>query len=323
MKNMSKFQKMLGEQFKPSNNDVQKNIWYDYASSTNSRGEVVVKTLEEFSPLNGKRLLDVGCGYGGVVVSAAKKGMNSVGIDYSQRLIEFSKANAEDNNLKKLTSFKRMDALDYQSFLRLGKFDFIVCDNVIEHVSQPEKLIALISLALKDDGTGYVTIPNAFSVNQILSDCHYGQKFLSLLSPLEGLKYVKELAGRDSYDVGYYYPLSFYKSLFQKYNLKPNFINPFQSEYERIVGVSRYNGQDLAKVLKKSLSEIKSTYQGFVRHNKVSEELLQILDSRCSYYFNGLEIDANFIEKEETSVQNLFDVFSHYYVELLYAIVKK
>lgn len=320
---MGKFQKMLEEQFQTSESDIRKNVWYDYASTTNSRGELIIEKLGVFGRLHGKRLLDIGCGYGGVVVSAAKRKMESVGIDCSSHLIEFSRANASDNKVDNRAFFQNIDVLDYESFSKLGRFDFVVCDNVIEHVFQPEKLIASISLALEKKGIGYITIPNAFSINQVMEDCHYGQKFLSLLSPLEGLKFVKELAGRESYDVGYYYPFSFYKSLFRKYNLEPNFINPFQSEYERIVGTSKYKKEGLVKVLSKSLSEIKSAYKDFLKENKVSSALLQILDARYNYYIDGLEMDINFIEKEDVTEENLMEIFSHYYVELFFAIVKK
>jgi 2-polyprenyl-3-methyl-5-hydroxy-6-metoxy-1,4-benzoquinol methylase len=63
----------------------------------------------------------------------------------SERTIEFRVANAEE-----------MD--------RALRYDFLLCTEVIEHTSRPERVIENLAAALAPGGVAVVTLPNAFSM---------------------------------------------------------------------------------------------------------------------------------------------------------------
>lgn len=67
----------------------------------------------------------------------------------------------------------------------LGKFDLVICDNVIEHVPDSWRLIYNISEAMTAEARCYVTCPNSQSVGQVLSECHNREFGLSLLNRLD------------------------------------------------------------------------------------------------------------------------------------------
>jgi tRNA G46 methylase TrmB len=58
----------------PFDLDTIQELHLEYALSTNSRGEMAVKKIEEIhGDLENKSFLDIGSGYGGLVIAAAKK----------------------------------------------------------------------------------------------------------------------------------------------------------------------------------------------------------------------------------------------------------
>jgi cyclopropane fatty-acyl-phospholipid synthase-like methyltransferase len=76
----------------------QYELWLNYALSTNQRGQYVVDKLLSFTfSLKGKKLLDIGSGYGGTCIAAAQAGAHSTGIEIDSRLLELSDFNRQDH----------------------------------------------------------------------------------------------------------------------------------------------------------------------------------------------------------------------------------
>ncbi len=219
------FYKAITEYNEPNRGHPQYEVWLNYALSTNQRGQYVIQTLKGIVPsLKGRRYLDIGCGYGGACLAAAEAGAEATGIDIDESLLSFAELNSQDHpDLH--PSFYLMDVMAREKIQTLGQFDAITCDNVIEHVGIPERLIAHLRLLLTKRGFAYVTIPNAFSVGQVLADCHYGLFGISLLDPWDAETYVRHALGQPSYDVSFYYPYAQYRALFEKYGLHPRLWN--------------------------------------------------------------------------------------------------
>jgi SAM-dependent methyltransferase len=193
--------------------------WKDYALRANERGEALIETLAKVKPrLAGRRHLDIGCGYGGVCVAAAKRGAKTVGIDINPGLLELAALNQVDHPGLDL-EFRLIDILDRDTPRQLGLFDAITCDNVIEHVRHPEVLIAHIARMLKPGGVVYMSIPNANSVGQVLAECHYELFGASLLDSSDAAEYLRTARGLPRYDVSVYYPYEVYAGFFDKYGL--------------------------------------------------------------------------------------------------------
>jgi len=124
--------------------------------------ELAIKLL---SPLNGKRILDAGCGDGRVSYELIKNGADVFGIDFSRRAIEFAKllvteAEFHVGDLKALADFK-------DEF-----FNGVVMLEVLEHMPVQEMSACLkeINRVLIDGGKFVVSVP---SDRVKLIDKHY------------------------------------------------------------------------------------------------------------------------------------------------------
>ncbi len=98
----------------------------------------------------GQRLLDIGCGWGALVLHAAQTcGAHCVGITLSQNQYEFAKARVEEAGLERKVDIRLQDYRDIDE-----RFDRIVSIGMFEHVGLANLAgyFARISHLLADDG---------------------------------------------------------------------------------------------------------------------------------------------------------------------------
>lgn len=82
----------------------------------------------------GERLLDIGCGWGGLVVYAAEHyGVQAVGITLSQPQVEYGQQWISQAGLNKQA---KIELRDYRDINNLGMFDKIVSIGMFEHVGR-------------------------------------------------------------------------------------------------------------------------------------------------------------------------------------------
>ena len=113
--------------------DAKRSI-FKFNAIQEARFEWVLRCLGD---VNGKRVLDVGCGDGFLTYRIAKKGADVVGIDNSEEGIKLAK---EIFNKKKMpASFIVVSA--YNMPVKNNSIDCVVLSDVIEHVKEPEKLL--------------------------------------------------------------------------------------------------------------------------------------------------------------------------------------
>jgi SAM-dependent methyltransferase len=105
------------------------------------------------------RTLDLGCGFGALSMYSAKIGNKVVALDYSE--LNLSKAKSWADILKLFNiSFLRADIRELSSHVNgLGKFDQIICCEVIEHILDDKKLINDIFKLLKPNGLVLLSTP--------------------------------------------------------------------------------------------------------------------------------------------------------------------
>lgn len=115
-----------------------------------ARGKYVLNYLKKKLKMNFKNkfILDIGCGYGGMLVPFYKSGAKVLGIDSSKNVINFTKKKIKNLNLK------TGNAEDIR--LKKNSTDLIIINGSLEHVKDPNKVLKKASFFLKENGIIYL-----------------------------------------------------------------------------------------------------------------------------------------------------------------------
>lgn len=115
----------------------------------------IIKVLEFY--IDGKKIIDIGCGTGSLDFYLAQKGKKIVGIDVSQNAIDTAILNAKKFNLDKNIAFF---VSNFPEQKIKGKFDTILCFEVIEHIQNEKKTVEEIFKLLKKNGNAIFSVPS-------------------------------------------------------------------------------------------------------------------------------------------------------------------
>lgn len=127
------------------------NIANDYFRS--SAAIVIKDKIDQFiSSLSGKKVLDVGCGPGHDTNYLRKKGLDCIGIDLSERMIEIARQNFG----------KKFEIMDFFNLkFKNDYFDGLWCSSVFVHVARNDlpKILRNFRKVLKNNGSlGIITV---------------------------------------------------------------------------------------------------------------------------------------------------------------------
>lgn len=123
--------------------------------------EIVIPLLKSWNVnFKNKKLIDIGCGLGGSSIAFAEQHCHCIGIDISEKSIEFAIKFAEKKNV--IVSFLKED-ICYPRILNQYKFDLAIFRDVIEHVYDPEGALNNIFGLLKEKGLLFVSFPPFYS----------------------------------------------------------------------------------------------------------------------------------------------------------------
>lgn len=181
-------------------------LYLEYAFATNIRGR---EALARFpAGPRARRILDIGCGYGGTLKAFSDAGDEAVGLEIDPTLVEYARLNLRDSERSTVLC---EDIVSCEASL-LGQFDLIFCSDVIEHVSNPEIVLARIHSLLLPGGTFIMHVPNKDSIQQVLSDEHFCLFGFTLLSRQEGRELKRQKQGWDDpfNHMGQLLPLDYY-----------------------------------------------------------------------------------------------------------------
>jgi len=126
-----------------------------------------LKKYKNFS--KGKRILDLGCGAGELLVALQKRGCEVWGVDFDKNAIETA---------EKYFNLKNVYAMSFDDFFKLPnlpKFDVVTFFEVIEHIDNPLEFIQNVKNLLKEDSTIILSTPSRerILVNSIKADFPY------------------------------------------------------------------------------------------------------------------------------------------------------
>ena len=189
----------LLEQSLPERSSPLYQLNLDYSLSAIERGYTIVDEVEKHAPVAGKKILDLGCGEGGVAIVFALRGGDATALDISQGKIDRMKTWAEENRVT--VQGVAGNALD--TGLPGEQFDIIINNDFLEHVVEGGKLALEIDRLLKPGGVLYLATQNRLSILELLKDSHMGLFGLTLLPRNWAAFYAVKIRKRcAAYDVG-------------------------------------------------------------------------------------------------------------------------
>jgi len=163
---------------------------------------------------------------GGYLVAFAEQGAaNAVGIEVDAALAQAAETNIREHGLAAQVILG--DVGEPSTTAALGPFDVITCDDVIEHVAQPEALIGRLSRLCADNGLVVLNIPNKLAYACVIADPHHGLFGSVLLSPEDMRRYFFELYPSASpYTLGEFWPLDLTLERLRQNGLDPFLVKP-------------------------------------------------------------------------------------------------
>lgn len=141
--------------------------------SENNKEEKEIDFLEKIVPdLKPKKILEVGSGRGEFLTAMKLRGYNIVGI--------------EPDPYKQGVRAGAIIASGEKMPFASETFDFLYCNNVLEHCRDPIKLLKESCRVLKPEGLAYFTVINRFAFR----DPHYHLNFLNIMPRWLAEKYI-------------------------------------------------------------------------------------------------------------------------------------
>jgi SAM-dependent methyltransferase len=120
-----------------------------------ARGEALAARLP-----GAGRILEVGCGTGGLLVAVAVAGMEIVGVDIATRWLVAARRRLADHGLSAPLLAASADRLPWPD----GHFDTVVADSVLEHLDDPAGALREWARVLRPEGRLVVWSPNRFTL---------------------------------------------------------------------------------------------------------------------------------------------------------------
>lgn len=105
--------------------------------------------LDQANGLQGKKVLDIGCGGGILTESMAKEGAQVSGIDMGEMPLEVAKLHMLESGLD--IDYQKITAEEFAE-KHAGEFDVVTCLEMLEHVPDPSSIIQACRKLVKPDG---------------------------------------------------------------------------------------------------------------------------------------------------------------------------
>lgn len=210
-------------------------MWIDFTLSSVERGLQAVTALGGPGAFRGKSVLDVGCAYGGFLVAARNAGaFRVVGIDIDPKLLDLARLQLADHHVR--AEIAQADITNDGVEDRFGRFDVVLCNDVIEHVVDPARCAANLASVLKRGGKVFLEIPNGSAVDFMHRDGHYGLFGITLLGR-EKAELWWRLHFSDRYGVEHYAPLSYYLGIFSTAGISLRLLSTVSDPERRLVEI--------------------------------------------------------------------------------------
>lgn len=119
--------------------------------------EILADLVAERLPLTGRRVLDIGCGEGGLAKNLEARGASAVGLDLDSQNLVIARAARLHNGL---VPGAFVSGTGTRLPFRDGSFDLVAAVETIEHVGRPAVLVEEMFRVVRPRGHVLVTTPN-------------------------------------------------------------------------------------------------------------------------------------------------------------------
>ena len=114
--------------------------------------------INGLSPLSGKRVLDIGCGGGILADAMARKGANVLGIDLATKSLKVAQLHALEAQTPHI-NYREISA-EALAAEQPASFDVVTCMEMLEHVPNPQSIVAACAALVKPGGWVYFSTIN-------------------------------------------------------------------------------------------------------------------------------------------------------------------
>ncbi len=116
-----------------------------------------IQFIRSFAELEGKRVVDVGCGGGILSEGLARAGARVVGIDLAEELLDIAKAHADQAGIE--ADYRQISA-EALAEAEPGSFDVVTCMEMLEHVPEPASVVRACAKLVKPGGRVFFSTLN-------------------------------------------------------------------------------------------------------------------------------------------------------------------
>lgn len=106
--------------------------------------------IDGYAQLNGKKVVDVGCGGGILTEALTKSGATTLGVDLAEKSLKIAQLHALETELQNV-SYRCVSVEDLAAE-QAGQYDVVTCMEMMEHVPDPASVIRSCAELVKDDG---------------------------------------------------------------------------------------------------------------------------------------------------------------------------
>jgi 2-polyprenyl-6-hydroxyphenyl methylase/3-demethylubiquinone-9 3-methyltransferase len=113
--------------------------------------------IQRYADLQGKRLVDVGCGGGILTEGLAKAGADALGVDLSEDLIDIADLHGLETGV---TAHYQKISAEALAAEQPASFDHVTCMEMLEHVPDPASIIQACATLVKPGGMVFFSTLN-------------------------------------------------------------------------------------------------------------------------------------------------------------------
>jgi 2-polyprenyl-6-hydroxyphenyl methylase / 3-demethylubiquinone-9 3-methyltransferase len=118
---------------------------------------VRLEYVERAGSIDGRRIVDVGCGGGLLAEAMARRGARVTGLDLASELLQVAELHALESGI---TVDYRLETAEQHAVGHAGEYDVATCMEMLEHVPEPRSVVAALAALVRPGGHIFVSTIN-------------------------------------------------------------------------------------------------------------------------------------------------------------------